>query len=103
MRLYSQDAASFYYNPVYSYRGVPYPADYFKGPPAFISADQRLAAFGALTLGLKFQIKVQNDVMMDFKVDRYQQRTAWHLKTPGSNGLPIFNASFYQIGITKTF
>ena len=61
------------------------------------------SAFGALTLGLKFQIKVQNDVMMDFKVDRYQQRTAWHLKTPGSNGLPLFNASFYQIGIYKTF
>ena len=103
VRLYSQDAANFYYNPVYSYTGVPYPADYFKGPPAFISADQRLAAFGALTLGLKFQIKVQNDVMLDFKVDRYQQRTAWHLKTPGSNGLPIFNASFYQIGIYKSF
>ena len=103
VRIYSQDAAIFYYNPVYSYTGVPYPADYFKGPPAYISADQRLAAFGALTLGLKFQIKVQNDVMLDFKMDRYQQRTAWHLKTPGSNGLPPFNASFYQIGIYKTF
>jgi hypothetical protein len=103
VRLYSQDAADFYYNPVFSYMGVPYPADYFKSTPAVISADQRLAAFGALTLGFKFQVKLQEDVVLDFKVDRYQQRTAWHLKTPGSNGLPIFNASFYQIGIYKTF
>jgi hypothetical protein len=103
VRLYSQDAADFYYNPIYSYTGVPYPKDYFVGTPALISADQRLAAFGALTLGLKFQMKIQSDLLLDFKVDRYQQRTAWHLKTPGSNGLPLFNASFYQIGIYKSF
>jgi hypothetical protein len=103
VRLYSQDAADFYYNPVYNYTGVPYPADYFKSPPALISADQRLAAFGALTLGMKFQRKLPNNVLLDLKIDRYQQRTAWHLKTPGSNGLPIFNALFYQLGISKNF
>ena len=47
LRLYSQTAASFFYDPVYSYIGEPFPPAYLEAPPIFLSPDQRLAMGGA--------------------------------------------------------
>ena len=52
LRYYTQSAASFYFDPVYDPDvGAPYPPGYFTNPPQYSSADQRLAAFGAVTVG----------------------------------------------------
>ncbi len=103
IRLYTQDAASFYYNPIYSYTGTPYPADYFATSPAYSSADQRLAAFGALALGLKFAVQFGDGWTADIKLERYQQQSSWHLIQPGSRGLAPFSASYVQWGLMRQF
>ncbi len=100
VRLYSQDAASFYYNPRFAYTGVPYPEG---DAPAFISADQRLAAFGALTLGVRLALELGQGWEADVKIERYQQRTAWHLGSEGSRGLAPFSARVLQFGLARRF
>ena len=48
IRLYTQRAASFYYDPVYdSVLGEPVPPGFPSGPGRFSSPDQRLSGFGA--------------------------------------------------------
>lgn len=103
LRLYSQDAASFYYNPVYSYSGTPYPPGYFDAPPAYISADQRLAAFGAVTVGLRVEVALGAGWTTDFKIERYEQNSAWHLIQPGSRGLAPLYANIMQWGLMRQF
>ena len=103
IRLYSQDAARFYYNPIYAYEGTPFPAAYFDAPPAIISADQRLSAFGALSLGLKMELTFSEAWTADVKVESYQQRSAWHFIDPGSRGIAPFSASIVQLGLTRRF
>ncbi|MBK8104178.1 MAG: DUF3570 domain-containing protein [Betaproteobacteria bacterium] len=56
LRLYTQTAASFYYDPVYSFLGAPLPPGYVEAPPRYLSADQRLSAFGAVTLGIRLAL-----------------------------------------------
>ena len=103
IRLYTQDAARFYYNPIYSYTGTPYPADYSATSPPYISADQRLSAFGAIALGLKFAVQLGDGWTADIKLERYQQRSGWHLIQPGSRGLAPFSASYVQWGLMRQF
>lgn len=101
VRLYSQSAAHFYYNPRYAYSGVPFPAG--EPAPTHISADQRLAAFGAVTLGMRLGFELGDGWQADFKFERYEQRTAWHLGSEGSRGLAPLSAVFVQLGLVRTF
>lgn len=104
MRLYSQSAASFYYDPVYDPDvGAPYPPGYFSNPPTYISPDQRLSAFGAVTLGLKLGLQITPDWSADLKAERYEQRSSWRIGGSGSPGLDPFSATFLQVGIAKRF
>ena len=103
VRLYSQTAASFYYDPVYSYIGEPFPPGYFEAPPAYLSPDQRLAAFGAVTLGLKIAWKISEEWSTDFKLERYEQRSGWKWSGHGSPGLAAFSARFVQWGLARRF
>jgi hypothetical protein len=104
LRLYSQSAASFYYDPVYDPSvGAPYPPGYFTNPPQFISPDQRLSAFGAVTVGLKAALRLTPDWSTDVKVERYEQRSHWRLGGNGSPGIDPFNATFVQFGVNKRF
>lgn len=104
VRLYTQSAAKFYYDPVYDPDvGAPYPPGYFTNPPEFISADQRLSAFGAVTLGLKLGMQFGPDWSADLKAERYEQRSNWRVGGAGSPGLDPFSASFFQVGISKKF
>jgi hypothetical protein len=104
LRLYSQSAAKFYFDPVYDPDvGAPYPPGYFTNPPEFISADQRLSAFGAITLGLKLSVKLTPDWSADLKGERYEQRSKWRVGGAGSPGLDPFSATFLQVGVNRRF
>jgi Protein of unknown function (DUF3570) len=104
LRLYSQSAAKFYFDPVYDVDvGAPYPPGYFTNPPAFASPDQRLAAFGGLTVGLKAAMQITPDWAADVKLERYEQRSNWRVGGKGSPGIDPFTASFLQVGVSKRF
>ena len=103
LRLYTQTAASFYYDPVYSFLGAPLPPGYVEAPPRYLSADQRLSAFGAVTLGIRLAWQLDDDWATDIRFDRYEQRGDWHLGGPGSPGLAPFSARFLQWGLSHRF
>ncbi len=103
VRLYTQSAAKFYYDPIYDPDNVPYPPGYFTNTPEFISPDQRLSAFGGVTVGLKFGLKFTTDWSADLKAERYEQRAHWRVGGAGSPGLEPFSASFVQLGVNKRF
>lgn len=103
LRLYSQSAARFYYDPVYSFAGAPYPPGYFEVPPALLSPDQRLSAFGAVTLGIKVSVRLGSAWSTDLKLERYEQRGAWRIGGAGSPGLAPFSARFVQWGLSRQF
>jgi predicted dithiol-disulfide oxidoreductase (DUF899 family) len=105
LRLYSQSSAYFYFDPVYDATlGAPYPAGYdVNHPPQYLSADQRLSAFGAVTVGLKAEWAIDPVWSTDASVARYEQRGNWRLGGRGSPGLAPFNASFVQVGLNRKF
>jgi hypothetical protein len=100
VRLYTQSAASFYYDPVYDTRlGAPFPPGY--DGSGYMSADQRLSGFGAVTLALKVSKQLDKLWSVDVKVSAYQQRGSWRLFHEGSPGLDAFRAQTIQIGINR--
>ncbi len=104
LRFYTQSAATFYYDPVYDPDvGAPYPPGYFTNPPTYISPDQRLAAFGGVTLGLKAAVQFTRDWSADLKAERYEQRSHWRVGGTGSPGLAPFSATFVQFGVSSRF
>lgn len=103
-RYYSQSAAKFYYDPIYDpVVGAPYPPGYFTNPPRYISPDQRLSAFGGITVGLKVALLLGADWSTDLKAEHYEQRSSWRVGGAGSPGLDAFRATFLQLGVSKRF
>jgi hypothetical protein len=103
LRLYTQSAADFYYDPVYSYIGAPFPPGWLEAPPQYLSPDQRLAAFGAVTLGIKLIARFGEGWSADLRVEGYEQRSSWRVGGDGSPGLEPLSATFIQIGLSKQF
>lgn len=103
LRVHSQGAASFYYDPVYGSAGEPYPPGYFSNPPRHLSADHRLSAFGALTLGLKLSAEIDRHWSADLRLERYEQRGSWRIGGAGSPGLAPLKARMAQAGFTYRF
>ena len=103
LRLYSQTAARFYYDPVYSFAGAPYPPGYFEAPPQFLSPDARLSAFGAVSVSLKLALKLGEVWRTDVKLERYEQRSAWRVGGPGSPGLAPLSARWLTLGLSRQF
>ncbi len=103
VRIYSQTAARFYAdpNPKFPTR-VNIPDDYVPGE-SLLSFDQRLSAFGALTLGVKVVKRIDDDWSVDIKFERYEQRSQWTLSGAGSPGLAPFHARTVQLGLTRQF
>ncbi|MQA22370.1 DUF3570 domain-containing protein [Rugamonas rivuli] len=100
VRLYSQSAASFYYDPVYDAKlGAPFPPGY--NGSGYMSADQRLSGFGAVTLGLKVSKQLDKLWSVDVKASAYQQRGSWRLFHDGSPGLDALRAQTIQIAINR--
>jgi Protein of unknown function (DUF3570) len=103
LRVYTQTAARFYYDPVYSFAGAPYPPGYLEAPPRFLSPDARLSAFGAVTVSLKLALQLDERWRTDFKLERYAQRGSWRLGGPGSPGLAPLSATFMTWGLSVLF
>ena len=100
LRLYSQSAASFYYDPLYDAKlGAPFPPGY--NGSGYMSADQRLSGFGAVTLGLKVSKQLDKLWSIDVKASVYQQRGSWRLLHDGSPGLDALRAQTIQIAINR--
>jgi hypothetical protein len=92
LRYYTQSAARFY--------NTTFP------PPVFgvdYSADQRLAAFGAVDVGVQVVKQFQKDFALDVSVDSYQQRTSWRAFGGGSPNLEAFRAMYLTVGLSKKF
>lgn len=99
VRLYSQNAASFYvpYNPGPTGQTFPEP-----GAP-YYTQDQRLSAFGALTLGLKVAWQPTPAWTVDVKLEQYRQRGDWAVQGRADPGLARFDATSVQLGVTRRF
>lgn len=94
LRYYTQRAASFYRDP---------PLDPFASIAPLFSADSRLSAFGAVTVGMKVAKEFAHNWTIDVKYEWYQQRGSWRLGGNGSPGLEKFTAQWWQFGISKKF
>jgi hypothetical protein len=103
LRLHTQNAARFYADPVYSFLGAPYPPGYFESPPQHLSLDQRLSAFGAVTVGAKLSVRWDEHWSSDLRLERYEQRGAWRVAGQGSPGLAPFSARIVQWGLSRRF
>jgi hypothetical protein len=103
LRLYSQSAAYFYYDPVYDGTlGPPFPPGFAAaGPGRLSSPDQRLSGFGAVTVGLKVVREIGKLWTVDVKVEGYEQRGSWRLFHDGSPGLAPLHARMFQVGLTR--
>lgn len=70
--------------------------------PGFMSADPRLAAFDATTLGLKFGVTVGHNGELNLRFEQYQQRPSVQSSAlPGLQGLnlnPNLTANIVQLG-----
>lgn len=103
LRYYTQSAASFYVDPVYSFLGEPYPPGWLDNPPRHLSLDHRLSAFGAVGLGLKLALQLDAAWTVDLKLEHYEQRGSWRLGGQGSSGLAPFKARAVQAGLVHRF
>jgi Protein of unknown function (DUF3570) len=101
LRLHSQSAAYFYFDPVYDPKlGAPFPPGY--NGTGYYSADHRLSAFGGRTLGLRVAKAFTDGWTVDMRYDHYAQRGSYRLFGTGSSGLDPFNARFLQFGVSKS-
>jgi len=103
LRYYSQGAADFYV-PV----GDAEFADptHFTPPPAgakHYSEDQRLSAFGAFSYGIKVSKDLGRSWLADVKYEHCEQRYNWGINGKGDPGIPTFNMSAIQVGLSRKF
>lgn len=98
LRYYSQGAARFYYDPVADVSIYPGPV----GAPVYSSPDQRLSAFGAITLGLKAELQLGR-WSTDLKLEQYEQRSSWRTGGQGSPGIDPLHSTMLQVGVSTTF
>jgi hypothetical protein len=94
IRYFTQSAAYFYRDP-------PFPQGFVPGQ--LYTADERLSAFGAVTLGLRLAKELPNRVTIDVAYNAYRQRGDWRLGGSGSPGLATFSARWIAFGIAKRF
>jgi hypothetical protein len=100
-RFYTQSSASFYVDSQTDAAGFPIFPDL--APGQLNSGDQRLSAFGAITLGIKAEVRITPLWTVDGKFEGYEQRPSWRLGGQGSTGLDPFRATFMQLGASRRF
>ncbi|NTV24811.1 MAG: DUF3570 domain-containing protein [Chlorobiaceae bacterium] len=98
LRLYSQSEADFYIA-----TNTASPSDPTPVPPGteYYSEDQRLGAFGAVTLGMKISKDLGKGWQADVKYEHYRQRQDWTVSGHGDPGVATFNARSIQVGISR--
>lgn len=94
VRYHTQDAAYFYHDP-------PFPSGFVLGEP--YTADTRLSAFGAFTLGVLVGKEFEDGWSADLRLEFYRQKSSWRAGGSGSPGLEPFSARWIQVGVNKTF
>lgn len=94
IRYLTQSAARFYHDP-------PFPQGF--EPGALYTADERLSAFGALTLGLRLARDLPHGITVDVAANVYRQRGDWRAGGSGSPGLAQFSARWIEFGLSKRF
>jgi len=100
LRLYSQRAASFYVdNP----GDDGFPVILASGTLRYGSADQRLSAFGAVTLGFKLVHQLGPDWLADVKLESYRQRSQWRAFGHASAALAPLSALSLQVGLSRSW
>jgi YaiO family outer membrane protein len=99
LRYYTQNSAYFYADPVGSNYGMPTSLP----DGAYLATDQRLSAFGAVTLGLRVDYKFNEEWTGDVKAEVYQQKADWRIGGDGSPGLQPFKALTLQWGLKRAF
>lgn len=103
LRLYSQSAAYFFSPPdPQNPNRINIPQGHRLGQDP-ISFDQRLAALGAYTLGLKVEKRVSAQLSLDFKYEVYKQANRWSRHANNTPGLEDFKAQSVQLGLTRRF
>jgi Protein of unknown function (DUF3570) len=109
LRYYTQRAANFYFDGVANAAGTYDPVasndiarGYALGSQLF-TADQRMSAFGAITLSMKVDYAITDKTTVDVKIDRYQQKSNLRLGGKGSPYIDTFNAQFVQVGLSTKF
>lgn len=107
LRYYSQSAAHFYLNPILNAQGqydqTAVITRAFTQRGSNQSTDQRLAAFGAVTVSVKLAYAFNPDTSVDLKLETYRQSAGLRLGGEGSPGLDPFKANFVQLGLTHRF
>lgn len=99
VRYHTQTAAKFYLDVEPNSGALPtFPAFDAK----YFSEDQRLSAYGALTLGIKVSKEIDQDWTVDFKYEEYRQKGSWAW-SEGSPGLDTFRFRSFQYGISRKF
>jgi hypothetical protein len=94
LRYLTQDAADFYRDP-------PFPERFVAGAPN--TADTRLAAFGAITGGVRLAKAFPHGVSVDVALNLYRQRAGWHAGGNGSPAIAEFSARWIEFGLEKRF
>jgi hypothetical protein len=103
VRYYSQSAADFYV-PVGDAEFAD-PAHYTL-PPAgaeHYTEDQRLSAFGAFSYGIKVRKELGRSWLADVKYEHSEQRNNRGINGLGDPGIPTFNMSAIQVGLSRKF
>jgi len=103
LRLYTQGAADFFAPPDPARPGVPAIPDGFRYGTTLVSFDQRLAAFGGATLGVKLAWRIDPRWSVDLRFDRYRQKAGWAFAGSGTAGIAPFDARFLQLGVQRRF
>ena len=85
----------------YFYRDPPFPQGFVPGE--LYTADERLSAFGAVTLGLRLAKELPHRLTIDVAFNAYRQRGDWRLDGHGSPGLAEFSARWIEFGLAKRF
>jgi Protein of unknown function (DUF3570) len=98
LRYATQSAAYFYVDPVTDTSLYPGPV----GSPTYNTADQRMSAFGAVTVGIKAELQL-GLWSTDLKLEKYEQRSGWRVGGEGSPGIDPFHAVFVQFGVSRPF
>lgn len=101
VRLYSQSAADFYFDPVYTFLYIP--VGYKIGGTQFISEDQRMSAFGGRSFGVKLSKQLDQHWQVDASLERYRQRSEWTFFDNKRPPLAPLDASILQIGLRYRF
>lgn len=107
VRYYTQTAANFYQDAILNAQGQYDQTAVFARAFSLLgkdqSTDQRLSAFGAVTLSMKVSYALRPDTVVDVKYETYRQAAGLRLGGGGSPGLDTFNARFVQVGLTQRF